>query len=76
MLGKESRQDYAKEELVAELGACFQSVHFGIEPVEVNADHTKYLNGWLQALKDDKQFIFKASAQANKSIQYLESLQN
>jgi len=30
----------------------------------------------LQALKDDKQFIFKASAQANKSIQYLESLQN
>ena len=72
---KTSRTDYAYEELIAELGACFQSVHFGIEPAEVNADHTKYLNGWLQALKDDKQMIFKASAQANKSITFLESLQ-
>jgi antirestriction protein ArdC len=70
-----SRNDYAYEELIAELGACFQSVHFGIEPAEVNADHTKYLNGWLKALKDDKQLIFKASAEANKSIQFLESLQ-
>ena len=76
LIKRSSRTEYAFEELVAELGACFQSVHFGIEPAEVNADHTKYLNGWLQALKDDKQFIFKASAQANKSIQYLESLQN
>ena len=76
LIKRSSRTEYAFEELVAELGACFQSVHFGIEPAEVNADHTKYLNGWLQALKDDKQLIFKASAQANKSIQYLESLQN
>ena len=76
LIKRSSRTEYAFEELVAELGACFQSVHFGIEPAEVNADHTKYLNGWLQALKDDKKFIFKASAQANKSIQYLESLQN
>jgi len=75
LIKRSSRQEYAFEELIAELGACFQSVHFGIEPAEVNADHTKYLNGWLQALKDDKQLIFKASAQANKSIQYLEGLQ-
>jgi antirestriction protein ArdC len=75
LIKRSSRQEYAFEELIAELGACFQSVHFGIEPAEVNADHTKYLNGWLQALKDDRQLIFKASAQANKSIQYLEGLQ-
>ena len=76
LIKRSSRQEYAFEELVAELGACFQSVHFGIEPAEVNADHTKYLNGWLQALKDDKQLIFKASAQANKAIQYLQGLQD
>jgi antirestriction protein ArdC len=29
----------------------------------------------LQALKDDKQLIFKASAQANKAIQYIEGCQ-
>ena len=75
LIKRASRTDYAFEELVAELGACFQSVHFGIEPAEVNADHTKYLNGWLQALKNDKQLIFKASAQAQKAIQYIEGLQ-
>ena len=75
LIKRASRTDYAFEELVAELGACFQSVHFGIETAEVNADHIKYLNGWLQALKDDKQLIFKASAQANKVIQYIEGLQ-
>ena len=75
LIKNSSRQDYAKEELVAELGACFQSVHFGIEPVEVNADHTKYLNGWLQALKDDNSFIFKASAKANQAMTFLNKLQ-
>ena len=70
-----SREDYAKEELIAELGACFQSVAFGIEPAEVNADHTKYLNGWLKALKNDNKFIFQAAAKANQAIQFLNELQ-
>ena len=67
--------DYAFEELVAELGACFQSVKFGIEPQEINVDHKKYIASWLKALKDDVKFIYKASAQANKSLRFLESLQ-
>ena len=75
LIKKSSREDYAFEELVAELGACFQSVQFGIEPMEVNADHTKYLNGWLKALKNDKSLIFKASAKANQGIQFLNELQ-
>ena len=68
-------EDYAFEELVAELGACFQSVKFGIEQQEVNADHKKYIASWLKALKNDKKFIFKASAKANKSVNFLEALQ-
>jgi|TARA_R100001530_G_scaffold87484_1_gene60917 antirestriction protein ArdC len=68
-------EDYAFEELIAELGACFQSVKFGIEQQEVNADHKKYIASWLKTLKNDKKFIFKASAQANKSVNFLESLQ-
>jgi len=75
LIKKSSREDYAFEELVAELGACFQSVQFGIEPMEVNADHTKYLNGWLKALKNDKSLIFKAAAKANQAIQFLNGLQ-
>jgi len=74
--GKSDRKSYAFEELVAELGACFQSVHFGIEPVETNADHAKYLNSWMQALKDDNKIIFKASAKANQAMQFLNKLQD
>ena len=73
--GKSDRKAYAFEELVAELGACFQSVHFGIEPVETNPDHAKYLNSWMEALKDDNKFIFQASAKANKAITFLNELQ-
>ena len=74
--GKSDKKSYAFEELVAELGACFQSVHFGIEPVETNPDHAKYLNSWMQALKDDNKFIFQASAKANKAIGFLNQLQD
>lgn len=74
--GKSDKKSYAFEELVAELGACFQSVHFGIEPVETNPDHAKYLNSWMQALKDDNKIIFKASAKANQAMQFLNKLQD
>ena len=66
---------YAYEELIAELGACFQSVEFGIEPLEINADHKKYIASWLKALKGDVSFIYKASAQANKAVRLIEELQ-
>ena len=68
-------KDYAYEELIAELGACFQSVKFGIEPQEINVDHKKYIASWLKALKGDVKFIYKASAQANKAVRFLEELQ-
>jgi len=68
-------KEYAYEELIAEMGACFQSVKFGIEPQEINADHKKYIASWLKALKDDVKFIYKASAQANKSVRLLEDMQ-
>jgi antirestriction protein ArdC len=68
------RQDYAFEELVAEIGACFQSVMFGIETTP-RADHAKYLNGWIESLENDDGLIFKASAKASKAFDYLEDLQ-
>ena len=68
-------KDYAFEELIAELGACFQSVKFGLEQPKVNADHIKYINSWIRVLKEDKKKIFQASAQANKGIQFIEGLQ-
>ena len=47
-------EDYAVEELVADLG---------ITP-EVRPDHAAYIASWLKVLKDDKRAIFTAASMA------------
>ncbi len=65
---------YAKEELVAELGACFLSADLGVapRPVEENA---AYIQNWLKVLKDNKRFIFSAAFHAQKAAEYCWSMQ-
>lgn len=74
--GRKARGDegYAREELVAELGAAFLSADLGITP-EVREDHAAYIGHWLKVLKDDKRFIFSAAAHAQRAADYLHSLQ-
>jgi antirestriction protein ArdC len=55
---------YAREELVAELGAAFLCAELGITP-EVRQDHADYLGHWLTILKEDKRAIFSAAAHAH-----------
>jgi antirestriction protein ArdC len=73
-LQREKNQDYAFEELVAELGAAFLCASLGITQ-SGREDHAMYIKGWLKALEDDKKHIFKAAAQANQAVEYLNSLQ-
>jgi antirestriction protein ArdC len=43
------RSERAREELIAELGACFLSADLGIVPeLEPRADHASYLAAWLE----------------------------
>ncbi len=60
--------EYAKEELIAELGAAFLCAHAGI-PGELR--HEGYIENWLEALKGDKRFLFQASSAARKASEYL-----
>ncbi|WP_421896353.1 ArdC family protein [Marinoscillum sp.] len=69
----ETKQDYAFEELVAELGAAFLCAQHGITQTP-RENHAAYIKSWLRALKDDKKHIFKASAQAAKAVDYLNNL--
>lgn len=57
---------YAKEELVAEIGASFLS---GIaEFNDVGGDQSAaYLKGWLKPLKSDPKFVVQAAGQAQKA---------
>lgn len=63
---------YAREELVAELGAAFLCADLGLALSE-RTDHAEYLGFWLKVLKDDNRAIFSAAAHAQRAIHYLKS---
>jgi antirestriction protein ArdC len=65
---------YAREELVAELGAAFLCADLGITP-EIRDDHAAYLGHWLNVLKEDKHAIFSAATHAQRAADFLNSLQ-
>lgn len=67
-------EGYAKEELVAELGACFLGAMLGFKP-KSDDHHAAYLQSWLRVLKDDKKFIFQAARHAQQAVEFLGSFQ-
>ncbi len=60
---------YSKEELVAEIGACFLCDSVGIEGTFDNS--ASYINSWLKKLKDDSKFIVTAAGKAEKAVEYI-----
>jgi antirestriction protein ArdC len=72
--GKFGSNDYAFEELVAEIGAAFLCSDMGVSNDEPRTDHAQYLKGWLEILKASDKAIFSAAAQAGKATEYLNEL--
>jgi len=68
------KADYAREELVAEIGAAFLCAELGVT-LEPRADHAAYIDHWLEILREDKRAIFKASSAASRAVEYLKGLQ-
>lgn len=61
---------YAREELVAEMGASFLSGQAGI--VERTLDNSAaYIAGWLERLKDDHKLVVIAAAQAQRAADFI-----
>jgi antirestriction protein ArdC len=60
---------YAKEELVADIGAQMLLASVGIEG-DLNNSAT-YVAGWLRALKNDSSLILSASTKAQKASDYI-----
>jgi len=61
-------KDYAREELVAEMGAAFLCAALGIVPTVRHAD---YLGAWLDVLREDNRAIVRAASQASKAADWL-----
>ena len=69
-LARFGSEPYAKEELVAEMGAAYLSGVAGIESSQ--EDRTiAYLQGWLSAIKQDPKLLVQAAAQAQKAADYI-----
>ena len=66
--GRPGREDYACEELVAEIGAAFTAAAIGTLP---RLRHADYLACWLKVLKDDKHAIVRAASAASKASDFL-----
>lgn len=64
---------YAREELVAEMGAAMLCGMAGLEPKVENT--AAYLQGWLQKLQNDKRLVIQAASAAQKAADYILDVQ-
>jgi antirestriction protein ArdC len=58
-------------ELVAEMASCFVASEIGVPHGEALENHASYLKSWLEGMKGDRTFIFRAAKLANKTCDYL-----
>jgi antirestriction protein ArdC len=64
-------ENYAKEELVAELGAQFLMNGAGIDTSGELTNSASYLAGWLGALKNDSSLIVSSAGKAQRATDYI-----
>lgn len=65
-------EDYAFEELVAEMSAAFMGEYFETEPSAAELEnHKAYVQGWAKAIRNDKNYLFRAIKQAEEAADYM-----
>ncbi|WP_052600015.1 ArdC family protein [Aureispira sp. CCB-QB1] len=62
---------YVEESLIAELGACMLTAIVGIEQLTQLEEGSDYISSWLQALEEDKRFIFRVASRAQQAVDYI-----
>lgn len=68
-LGRKGTADYAREELVAEIGATMLARTCGVDPcIEQSA---AYIDHWRRAVSEDRKLVVLAAARAQRSSDYI-----
>lgn len=65
------KQDYAKEELVAEMTSAFLAGECQFTETVNNEDTVAYIGNWLKALNNDPTMVVSAAGQAQKAADYI-----
>ena len=71
--GAPGTREYAREELVAELGSAFLCADLGIASTP-RTDHASYIGSWLELLEDEPRAVFDAATQAQQAVEFLHAL--
>ena len=71
---KPTKDEYAREEIVAELSSVFVCAALGIAPADMG-EHAAYIKHWVAAMKEDPKYLFSAASKAQASADYLFGLQ-
>lgn len=61
-------EEYAFEELIAEMGSAFLCTHL---QVEGKLQHEEYIGNWIEVLRNDKWALWTASREAERASDYL-----
>lgn len=64
-------EEYAYEELVAEMASAFVCSHIGVERPGLMDNHVAYLASWKQKLTEDPGAIRRAANEAGKAMRFL-----
>lgn len=64
-------QNYAKEELVAELTSAMLCKNYGIDSAELLDNTASYIDGWMRAIRKDTNLVISAAAKAEKAYEYI-----
>lgn len=62
---------YAKEELVAEMGAAFLCAHCQIDTAPVRDNEVAYVQNWLKVLKSNSKLVVQVAAKAQKAADFI-----
>jgi antirestriction protein ArdC len=67
-----NRKGYAREELIAEMGAAFLCARCHIDTATIE-NQTAYIDSWLKALRSDRRLVPEAAKAARIAVEYLEA---
>ncbi|MEM9824153.1 MAG: zincin-like metallopeptidase domain-containing protein [Bacteroidota bacterium] len=62
---------YSKEELIAELTACFLCANCNIFNDPLKDNSAAYIQSWIKVLNNDYQFIYQAAQNAQKATHFI-----
>lgn len=72
-LTNDNKLDYAREELIAEIGSSFLMQRLNVKTSENDYNnHKSYIQSWISLLEEKPNELFKAIGEANKICDYID----